>query len=152
MPSGRASSSCSCHSSPRRQGFVARPVLQPRLLEPGEIVAENRQGAAVGGAQAEAQIEGQHPGRQIRQHGFQIGLRRLHLKTMMFGLLPRLAQLMRHAVEGMRQHAQLVGGLHRGARREVAGSDCLRAFGQDQQRSCQAFRQKKGQGNRGKQG
>ena len=133
------------------QRFVARPVLQPRLLEAGQIVAENRRRAAIRRPQAKAHIESQHAGGQIRQHRFEIGLRRLGLQAMVLGLRARLAQLMRHAVEGMRQHAQFVGRFDRRARREVATSHRLRAFGQDQQRPRQTLGQKESQGNRGEQ-
>jgi hypothetical protein len=160
MPSGRAISSCSCHSSPRAreaaedgagQGLVARPLLQPQLFEAGQIVAEDGLRAAVGRAQPEAQVEGQYAGRQVGQHRFEVGLGRLHFVAMVFGLGSRLVQLVRHAVEGMGQHAQFVGGLDRGARREVAGRHRLRAFGEDQQRPRQALGEEEGQGDRGEQ-
>ena len=104
------------------------------------INAQNLRCALIGGDHMKRRVEHNHASGEIGQNAFQVRLRVLQFALLGFDRHARVAQLPRHAIKALREHAQFVFAGEFGARFEVAFGDRFGAFGQHFERRGKARR------------
>jgi hypothetical protein len=118
----------------RGEQVELRRVAERRAGRGGDVVAQDRRRAGVGDVEPERRIEGEHAGGKVGEDVLEIGLGALGLDPARLGRRARFVELAGHAVEGARQHPQLVAAGDAGSRGEVAARDRRGGLGELRQR------------------
>ena len=127
---------------PQRLQVRVQPAQRRQRLAAAhlQVEAEDGAGGAVGGHQRAVGVEADHAGRQVLQQRVQVGALLLDGEPAGLGDVAAVRQPLGHAVEGVRQMAQLVAAVGRQAAAVLAGGHRLEAARQLRDRREDALR------------
>src|SRR6266581_2859264 len=111
------------------------PILELQSNQGRNVLVQDAARPAVCNPEDEAMIENEYARRQIGENALQVRLCGFELRLIEQSGALRLAQLLSHAVERLREDAQLIAARDPGAARKIAASHRLGALGEHSARS-----------------
>src|SRR5206468_8980245 len=117
------------------------PILELQSDQGRNVLVQDAARPAVCNPEDEAMIKNEHARRQVGENALQVCLGGFELRLIELRGVLRLAQLLRHAVERLREDTQLIAARDSSAARKIAARYRLGALGEHGERIRQAPRQ-----------
>src|SRR5712691_6302679 len=127
------------------------PILELQSNQGRNVLVQDAARPAVSNPEDKAMIKNEYTRRQIGENALQVRLGGFELRLIEQRGALRFAQLLSHAVERLREDAQLIAARDPGAARKIAARHRLRALGEHGKRFRQAPRQQERECDRRKQ-